>query len=150
MTNTSNTKTTELIGSIKRQREQLEKEINFLNNSKDFIALKKRVGNTLLLWKIPKDKKERDSHIKEAYKPFKSKSTVGRVLNIHKSLYTLTISFEHISLQYSIKADTCRTVVIRDYNIDNRRQQIKFLEAKLKKIQGGLDVKSKSNSKSAE
>lgn len=149
MTNTNNAKTTELIGSIKRQIEQLEKEINFLNNSKDFTALKKRVGNTLLLWKIPKDRKERDSYIKEVYKPFKSKSTIGRVINIYKALYSLTISFEHISLQYSIKADTCRTVVIRDYNIDNRRQQIKFLEAKLRKIQGDLDAESESNSKSA-
>jgi hypothetical protein len=144
------TKPTEAIGSVNKQIEQLEKEINFLNNSTEFTSLKEVVGDTLLLWRIPKCKEERDKYIKEAFKPFKSKSTIGRVINIYKALYSLTISFEHISFQYSIKADTCRTVVIRDYNIDNRRQQIKFLEAKLKKIQGGLDAKSKSNSKSAE
>jgi len=140
------TKPTDNFGSIKRQIEQLEKEISFLNSSIEFTNLKETVGNTLLLWKIPEDRTERDNYIKEAFKPFKSKSTIGRVINIHKSLYTLTISFEHISFQYSIKADTCRSVVIRDYNIDNRRQQIKFLEARLKKIQGELDAESENNS----
>ena len=143
------TKPTEAIGSVNKQIEQLEKEINFLNNSTEFTTLKEVVGDTLLLWRIPKCNEERDKYIKEAFKPFKSKSTIGRVINIYKALYSLTISFEHISFQYAIKADTCRTVVIRDYNIDNRRQQIKFLEAKLRKIQGDLDAESESNSKSA-
>ena len=144
----SNTKSTEAIGSVNKQINLLEKEIAFLINSKDYEAVKKSLGDTLLLWAV-KERQERDDYIKEAFRPFKSKSTIGSVKDIHQSLYSLVINFENISLQYSLDSSVCKKIIIRDYNIDSRRQQIRMLQAKVKR-EGSINAKDNSNSKSIE